>query len=95
MEKRIAMMEVMKSIAIIWNSWFVDSQMITKNIDLINPFDMEYNTFVFYLATNHQVSSSKYIIYNRHKIDMIKSKVYVIFILSNFIDLSQPTLSVD
>ena len=26
-----------------------------KNIDLINPFDVAYSTFVFNLVTNHQV----------------------------------------
>ena len=64
MEKMIAMMEVMNSIAIIWNSWFVDSQIITKNIDLINQFDITYRTFVFDFAINHQVSSNKYILYD-------------------------------
>ena len=29
-----------------------------KNIDLINSFYMAYHTFVYYLATNHKVSSS-------------------------------------
>ena len=39
---------------------------------------MSYNTRVFDFVTYHQVSSSKYITYNKHKIAIINSKVYVI-----------------